>query len=165
MYTAFEKMPDDTKLWVYALDRALTAEEEESVAAILLGFMREWTSHDVPVTGAFEIVEDRFLLLAGYCADGIGGCSTDSSVRTIKEIEQATGVNAFDRTLVFFRDGGGGLVSVPRVDFRELVNQGHVTDTTPVFDSTIQTVGELRAGHFEKPFEKSWHARAFARSS
>jgi hypothetical protein len=161
MRSRFEKMPDDARLWVYALDRALDPNEATEVAEILDAFVRTWQSHGEPVVGVHEVIEDRFVVLSGYCTSGIGGCSTDSSVRVIKEIEQRFGVNAFDRTLVFFRNGGGKLVAVPRSDFQEMVRQGHVKPETPVFDTTITTVGDLRAGRFETTFGKSWHARAF----
>ena len=38
---------------------------------------------------------------------------------------------------------------------------GVVTADTSVFDLTIETLADLRAGRFEKPFESSWHAQAF----
>lgn len=161
MRTRFEKMPDDARLWVYALDRALDPNEAAEVGEILEAFVRTWQSHGEPVTGVHELVEDRFIILAGYCASGIGGCSTDSSVRVVKDIEKRFGLNAFDRTLVYFRNGGGKLVAVPRPDFQEMVRQGHVKPETPVFDTTITSVGDLRSGRFETTFGKSWHARAF----
>jgi hypothetical protein len=161
MRTRFEKMPDEARLWVYALNRALDPNEATEVAQTLEAFVASWESHGEPVTGIHEIVEDQFILLSGYCGSGIGGCSTDSSVRIIKEIEQRFGVDAFDRLLVFFRNGGGKLITAPRTDFQEMVRQGHVTAETPVFDTTITTVGDLRGGRFETTFGKSWHARAF----
>jgi len=164
MYERFKQMPDATRMWVYALDRELGEEELAKATQILEAFLPQWSSHGAPVIGAYEIVEDRFLLLAGYCTEGIGGCSTDSSVRVVKEIEQALGVNAFDRNLVFFRDGGGSVVAVSRVDFQELVNQAHVSSGTTVFDTTVLELGDLRAGRFETTFDQSWHARAFSQT-
>ena len=161
MRTRFEKMPDDARLWVYALNRALDPNEATEVGRILDAFVAGWESHGEPVTGIHEVVEDQFILLSGYCPSGIGGCSTDSSVRVIKDIESRFGVDAFDRSLVYFRNGGGKLITAPRPDFQEMVRQGHINAETPVFDTTITTVGDLRAGRFETTFGKSWHARAF----
>ena len=161
MHERFKQMPDATRVWVYAFNRELSEEDNVKATGILDAFLPQWVSHGVPVIGAYEIVEDRFLLLAGYCNEGIGGCSTDSSVRVVKEIEQALGLNAFDRNLVFFRDGAGKVVAVSRADFQELVNQSHVSAETTVFDTTIQELGDLRSGRFETTFDQSWHARAF----
>jgi len=161
MRTRFEKMPEEARLWVYALNRALDPNEAEAVNGALDTLVDSWESHGEPVAATYEVVEDRFIVLAGFCPSGIGGCSTDASVGVIKEIEKRFDVDAFDRSLVFFRDGGGKLITAPRPDFKEMVHQGHVTAETPVFDTTITTVGDLRNGRFETTFGKSWHARAF----
>jgi len=161
MKTSFDQLPDSARIWVYALDRVLTQEERERTASLLDQFVGQWESHKAPVAGAWEIVEDRFIVVAGHCTDGVSGCSTDASVRVIKEVEQATGVRAFDRSLVFYRDGGGKVTAVPRADFQALVDGGRVRTDTPVFDATIQSVGDLRAGRLERSFAESWHARAF----
>jgi len=158
---AFAQMPDDARLWAYAFDRALTPEDTGRIDGMMAVFLPQWVSHGSPVTGAYTVFENRFLLIAGTCTDGIGGCSTDASVRMVQEIGAALEANAFDRTLVFFRNGGGRIVAVSRNDFKELVAQKHVAPETLVFDTTIQTVADLRAGRFETTFEKSWHARAF----
>jgi len=161
MNDRFAQMPDDARLWVYALDRAIAPDEMESVNDFLAAFVGQWQSHGVPVAGSYEVFEARFLLITGYCTDNISGCSTDASVRVVKDIEKAHGFNAFDRTLVFFRDAGGKVIGVKRGDFQELVNQGHAGPGTVVFDTTVETVGDLREGKFETTFELSWHGRAF----
>ena len=49
--------------------------------------------------------------------------------------------------------------AVSRADFQELVAAGQVDANTPVFDGTVQFIGDLRRGGFETTFAKSWHAR------
>jgi hypothetical protein len=165
MTDSFAQFPDSASVWAYALDRELTSDEVSNVTDILSRFLTSWQSHSAPVVGTFRLLENRFILLGGYTTDGVSGCSTDSSVRVIKEIEQALDVNAFDRSLVFFRNGGGKVVAVKRPDFQQMVNSGHVTPTTVVFDTTIHAIGDLRDGKFETTFDNSWHSRAFKRSS
>lgn len=162
--TAFEGMPDDTRVWVYGLDRPLDDATRERVTAVLDEFMKTWTSHDVPVKGAYALVEDRILILAGYCTDGIGGCSTDSSVRVVKALQADYGVNGLDRSLVFYRADDDQVHALSRVDFQKKVEAGILGDGTPVFDTTIQNLNDLRAGRFETVFEKSWHAKAFGQA-
>lgn len=158
-----EKMPDHARVWVYGLDRALDTDTASRVADVLDHFVQTWESHKVPVEGAWALVEGRFIVLAGYCTDGISGCSTDSSVRVIKALRKHLGVNALDRSLVFFRGDDSGVRSLSRTDFQKEVETGALGTGTPVFDTTIQTVSDLRQGKFETTFEKSWHAKAFRR--
>lgn len=158
----FPDFPADAKLWVYPLARPLTEADRARVRERFEAFLGEWNSHGAPVIGAYEVFEDRFILVAGYLADGVSGCSTDSMMRVMKTLREADGIDGFDRALVFFRDADQVLRSVTREEFRALVSADQVDADTTVFDTTIATVGDLRAGRFETSFGKSWHARAFA---
>ena len=127
----------------------------------LSAFVPSWNSHGAPVHGAFEVVNDRFLLVTGYVDGGVGGCSTDSMVRVMKKLREA-GIDGFDRSLVFFRDAQQNVQSVKRDDFQAMVSAGQIDGNTVVFDPTIQFVKDLRRGAFETTFSQSWHAQAFA---
>lgn len=162
MTNLFPAFPDEAKLWVYALARPLAATERDMVRSRLDTFIRGWNSHGTPVRGAYEIVEDRFVLIAGYVDDGVSGCSTDSMVRVMKELRADSNIDGFDRSLVFFRDANNTVQALKRPDFQELVSAGQVDAETPVFDTTIQFLGDLRRGGFETTFAKSWHAAAFS---
>lgn len=163
MKNLFPAFPDEAKLWVYALARPLSDAECVMVTDKLSAFVTQWNSHGAPVHGAFEIFEKRFVLIAGFVDDGVSGCSTDSMVRVMKELRES-GIDGFDRMLVFFRDANDAVQAVNRGDFQELVAAGQVDANTPVFDGTVQFIGDLRRGGFETTFAKSWHAAAFSSS-
>lgn len=158
----FTSFPDSAKLWIYPLARPLTEAGRARVTQRLDGFLREWNSHGAAVIGAYQIFEDRFILVTGYVEDGVSGCSTDSMMRVMKSLRDEYGIDGFDRSLVYFRDADRVLRGVTRPEFKALVSAEQVDADTVVFDSTITTVGDLRAGRFETTFGKSWHARAFA---
>jgi hypothetical protein len=160
-YERFELLPDDARLWVYGFDRKMDAETRSRVAADLETFVADWTSHDEPVQGAFEIVEDRFVLLAGWCDDGLGGCSIDSSVGVIRSFKEKYGLDGFNRDLVFYRNDAGDVEAAFRREFQNEVDAGRITDDTVVFDGTIHFLGDLRRGGFATSFGNCWHARVF----
>ncbi len=162
MNTLFPEFPDDARVWVYALSEPLSDDARTRVSERLDAFVGNWQSHGVPVTGAYAIAENRFVLITGYVPDGISGCSTDSSVRVMKELREEHDIDGFDRSLVFFRDSKGTVQAVKRADFKALVDAGQVDGNTVVFDTTIQFIGDLRRGGFETSFGKSWHATAFS---
>jgi hypothetical protein len=159
----FRDFPDHARLWVFALARDLTPVERALVQERLDEFIRAWQSHGAPVRGAYAIMENRFVLIAGYVGDGVSGCSTDSMVRVMKELRMEHGIDGFDRSLVHFRDRDRAARAVTRAEFQKLVEEGRVGDDTPVFDATVQSVADLRAGRFETTFARGWHARAFTR--
>jgi hypothetical protein len=163
MKNLFPAFPEDARLWVYAMPRPLTDEQRKLVAARLAEFVTQWQSHGAPVHGAFDIVEDQFVLIAGYVDGGVGGCSTDSMVRVMKQLREE-GLDGFDRSWVYYRDGDNRVHTVTRSMFQDLVTAGKIAPDTPVFDTTIQFVGDARRGGFETAFESAWHATAFQKN-
>jgi len=83
-------------------------------------------------------------------------------MRVMTSLKKEQGIDGFDRTVVFFRKDGQ-VRAATREEFQKLVDGGEVQDQTAVFDATIQTVGDLRAGRFETTFARAWHASAFTR--
>jgi hypothetical protein len=163
MKQLFSNVPDTARLWVFALARELTPDEHAQVTSQLDAFVGAWKSHGTPVRGAYEIVENRFVLIVGTVDDGVSGCSTDSMVRVMKSLKQEHQIDGFDRTIVFFRDADGSVCALKRDEFQKRVESGAVGDDTIVFDTTIQTVSDLRSGRFETTFARAWHATAFGR--
>jgi hypothetical protein len=157
----FEDFPDDAKLWVYAFAIPLDEGDQRIVSERLRSFVAGWNSHKIPVRGAFSIIEDRFVIVAGVSADGISGCSIDGSVDNFKFFREAYGLDGLNRDLVFFRNEDGNVEALDRTSFKGAVSSGRVGPKTVVFDTTIHSVGDLRAGKFETTFAQSWHAKAF----
>src|ERR1700761_1369054 len=95
-----------SRVWIYQGDRPFGAEEAIQTQQLLDAFTRTWASHGTPVKGYAGISYDRFIILmADETASGVSGCSTDSSVHLIKQIEQQTGIRLFDRlNLAFYID-------------------------------------------------------------
>lgn len=160
--TQFDNLPDDAQLWVYGFDRNIAPDVLAQMASDLGAFVESWTSHNEPVAGAAAIVEDRFVLLAGHCDAGIGGCSIDGSVALIRSFADKYGLDGFNRDLVFFRGDDGTVRGETRSQFQIGVVEGSIGGSTVVFDLTLTGLRALREGRFETSFENSWHARAFA---
>ena len=102
---------------------------------------------------------DRFLVLAVDESEAeASGCSIDGSVHKIKEIGAQIGVDFFNRMRFSYRDETGQIHTVSKDEFKVLYHGGQLPNDTPVFDTLIKEVGELRQ-IFERPLEDSWHSR------
>lgn len=155
-------MPGDARLWVFAASRALTGAEAERLLARVDEHLAEWHAHGRPVAGARDWRHERFLLVAAdERASGVSGCGIDSLFQALGEAEREMGITLRDGSLVWFRDGERAIRSLPRPEFRALTRAGEVDETTPVFDNTATTVGDVRAGRWERPLGASWHAGVF----
>lgn len=160
---SFDQMPDDARLWVFAAPRPLSAREAGTLLERVDGFLAKWAAHGAPVVGARAFRHDRFLLVASdERATGVSGCSIDSLFHALADTERAMDID-LRRTssFVFYRDAAGQVQSAERPAFRQIAAAGEVSDETPVFDNTIGTVGDVRAGRWERRFGDAWHARAF----
>jgi hypothetical protein len=157
---AFAALPDDARLWVFASPEPLSPEQRDALLAEVDGFLEGWHAHGQPVVGAREWRHDRFLLIgADERATGVSGCSIDSLFRVLKRLERDAGVGLLDSSPIWFREAGGGIRSASRAEFRELGRGHHADADTVVFDNTVQTVGDLRGGRWERAARDSWHAK------
>jgi len=157
----FEALPDHARLWIYGFETSLEPKDQSLVRDRLAVFMKDWHSHNADVTGAFEILLDRFVILSGASHNGLSGCSIDSSVQNFKLFRDEYGLNALNRSLVHYRSGDGAVAALDRTAFRAEVDAGRCGVDTLVFDLTIQTLGDLRAGRLEVPLADAWHAKLF----
>lgn len=154
----FADLPDHAHLWVFPASRRLSREELEELGGATDQFLAQWTAHSVPLSTGREIRDDQFVLVAvDESAAGASGCSIDALVRFIRDQEKPLGVVFTDNAPVYYREAGGGVRRVSRAEFQELVKRGTVGPDTVVFDNTVQTVGALRAGKWERPAAQSWH--------
>jgi hypothetical protein len=149
-----------SRVWIYQGHRPFTAQESASTRGLLDSFIRSWASHGTPVKGFAGIEYDQFIILmADETASDVSGCSTDSSVHLIKQIEQQTGIRLFDRlNLAFYPDRKVRLI--PLAQLPQTLESGSINAETPFFDNTVQTKAELE----EKwliPLKDSWLAGRF----
>lgn len=157
----FRRLPDDSRVWISGFDRPLDPAELEMVQAGMERFSAGWASHQVPVQSAFEIVHDRFLVIAACTPGSVSGCSIDGMMRNIRGLYAAVGVTPPAGNLIFYRDEDGRIQSIDHLKFRDVAESGRLNPGTRVFDTLIQNLGQLRAGRFELPYGEAWHARAF----
>ena len=145
----------DSRAWIYQGNRPFSADEAVHTRHMLGSFVKEWDSHGTPVKGFAEVFYNQFIvLLADETASGVSGCSTDSSVRLIKRIEEETGVPLFERlNLAFHIDGQVRLV--PISELAGMLDSGVIDADTLYFNNTVQTKEELE-NNWLIPLKDSW---------
>ncbi len=159
--TDFDKLPEDARVWIFAAERPLSQTEQDQLLTEVDRFINQWGAHDAPLTAGRELRYDRFLFVAvDQRQVGPSGCSIDALVRQMKSLEQDIGIELVNHSPVVFRQGEE-IKRVPREEFAALASSGDVGPDTTVFDNTLTTLGDVRAGRWETLVANSWHARAF----
>lgn len=157
IYLLDGSFPGHSKVWVYQSSRLFLMSEALQIEEMLEQFTSQWKSHGTPVRGSAYLFFGQFvILMADESATGVSGCSTDSSVRLIKDIEQRFGVNMFDRMSL-------ALVVKDRVEllpFSQLqyaFENKFITADTLYFNNLVQTKDEL-VNQWIIPVKDSWLA-------
>lgn len=151
---------EDSRVWVYQSSRLFSMSEALEIETLLENFVDQWHSHGAKVKGAAYLFFGQFVvLMADERATGVSGCSTDSSVRQIKEIENKFDVNMFDRTTLAFviKD------KVQMLPLSQLIyayDNGFVDQETLYFNNLVQTKEELE-NNWITPIRNSWLRKRF----
>ncbi len=160
----FSNLPDTARIWIYGAERPLTSEQIRALNNHMEAFLMEWQSHGREVTPSWQLLHDRFVVIGvDEAAVHLSGCSIDSMARSLGGFNRASGLNFSNSGgEVFYRDTAGKIDCVDRSAFRDMVKQGTVNEQTVVFNNTVTTVGEFRAGRWEVPMRNSWHSQVFS---
>jgi len=145
----------DSRVWIYQSSRLFFLSEALQIEEILEGFVTNWKSHGTPVKGYANLFFGQFVvLMADESAAGVSGCSTDSSVHIIKEIEKLFKVNMFDRqTLAFIIKDKVQLLPLSQLNYA--VENNFIDDGTTYFNNIVQTKNELLKSWLI-PVKDSW---------
>ena len=150
-----ENFSPDSRVWIYQSSRLFTLNEALAIEDLLNDFTAKWLSHGVAVKGAGYLFFGQFIILmADEKATGVSGCSTDSSVRLIKDIEQHFGVNMFDRTTLAFvvKDK---VQLLPLSQLQYAFDNRFIDSHTLYFNNLVQNKAELE-NNWLVPIKDSW---------
>ena len=149
---------DNSRVWVYQSNRPFDMTEAMQIENLLLEFCKEWNSHGSSVKGYANLFFGQFIIImADESMTKVGGCSTDSSVRLIKKIEQDYKVNLTDRLLLaFIIKDQINLFSLEEINLA--LEDTLITSDTLYFNNTILTKKELMT-NWIIPVKDSWLAK------
>ena len=156
-----EHLPEDfaanSRVWIYQSDRIFFMQEALEMETMLQQFVSDWKSHGTPVKGYANLFFGRFIILiADENATGVSGCSTDSSVRLIKEIEKKYNVSLFDRQMLTFYIKEK-VEPLPLSQLKYAVKNKFITADTLYFDNTVLTKETLE-NKWIIPVKNTWLA-------
>lgn len=147
-----------SRVWIYQSNRPFNEQEILEINEQLHQFTSQWNAHGAPVKGWGQVVLNQVIvLMADESQTTVSGCSTDSSVRIIKSIEQQYGVNMFDRLLLGFivKDK---IELLPMAQVAYALEKGYIDENTIYLNNTVLTRQELD-NNWLQPLKNSWVAK------
>jgi hypothetical protein len=137
----FEELPDNARLWSYQSDRKLTPTEKAWIEEILPPFLTDWAAHGAKLNAYGTILGDYHLILVvNEDQANASGCSIDSSVRFIKQLEKELGISFFNRLKMLVNNGQEEF-------FTSYTELDQLNPDAMVYNNMVMTVGE---------WKKSW---------
>jgi hypothetical protein len=147
--------PAESRVWIYQASRQFTIPEALELEEMLNDFVRTWLSHGSPVKGFASLFFGQFIILmVDETETGVGGCSTDSSVRMIKSIETKFQVHLFDRQSLAF-SVKDKIQLLPYTQLAYGLENGFINTETIYINNTVQTRAELES-NWVIPVKNSW---------
>ncbi|MEL6445233.1 MAG: hypothetical protein AAFU38_13330 [Bacteroidota bacterium] len=159
-------LPDSARSWFFTADRQLAPTERTDLLEILSPFLRKWQSHGRPVPAEATVLYDRFLTVGAHIEGeatnaGVSGCGIDAMTHAVMSAADAVGVAWVDGLQIAYEQPDGTPCVVSRRAFRALARDGNVDGATPVFVTTLATVGAVRSQGLRQPASEAWHGRTF----
>ena len=160
MYIPFEDLPDESKVWIYQSNRKFSDDEILEIERDLKSFVESWNAHGTSLEASFETRYSRFIILAvNQEVQSASGCSIDSSVAFIQQLEKKYSVELLDKMNVTFKNGEH-IAHKPLNEFKKMAKEKAVSGNTIVFNNLVNTLGEWQ-DFWEVPASESWHNRFF----
>jgi hypothetical protein len=152
-----QEFDDNSRVWVYQSSRAFSVSETLEIENLLQNFSKEWCSHGDIVKGYANLFFGQFIvIMADESNTQVGGCSTDASVRMIKNIAQDYNVDLLDRLMLAFIIKER-IQLIPLEDLNFAIENNSVNNDTLYFNNTILTKKEL-LNKWIIPVKDSWLA-------
>ncbi len=102
MLADFHSLPEESRIWLYASEKALTQSQQDYILNIISEELKGWNAHQQPLTAGVSILENHFIVVAlDENKNGASGCSIDTLQNTIQKIEKELSISLMNRLNVF----------------------------------------------------------------
>ncbi len=144
-----------SRVWIYQSSRLFLLSEALEIEPMLEAFLASWNTHGTPVKGFANLLYGQFIvMMADETHAGVSGCSTDSSVRLIKQIEAQFKVDMFNRQNLAFvvKDK---IQLLPLAQLQYGFDNGFLLQDTIYFNNLVATKAEM-LDKWLVPIKDSW---------
>ena len=150
-----EDFDDNARVWIYQSSRVFTISEALQIEDMLNDLAANWQTHGTPVKAYANLFFGQFIvLMADENVAGVSGCSIDSSVRVIQQIEKQFNVDMFNwQSLAFVVNEKVQII--PRQQFNYALENNFITPQTTFFNNVITTKKDLE-DKWMIPVGESW---------
>lgn len=154
----FSALPDEARLWLMAFVHPM---EEAALAPPIQELLGRWRHKGTQYDATWALLEGRILAIAEpTLATQPSGCAIDGMLRGVNQIAHRLGAALEDPLAVIVRRADG-IQAIPRAELEARLPDGTLDGASRVLDLGLLTLGDLRAGRFERPLAATWIGRKY----
>ena len=158
MWVNFDELPLQSRVWVFQSNRIMTPSEQSSIDGDVKHFVQKWSTHSVQMLASHVLFHNCFVVIAAdEQKQAASGCSIDSFTALFKAFGTQYNLSFFDRFSIAHKSGDEVVIS-NLDDFKQLIDDGHITPDTLVFNNLIEQRQDLST-KWELPLKESWQKR------
>ena len=151
MIVHFDALPNDARVWVYQSNREFTDVEVTQITSKIEVFMSTWKRHGDDLRTSYVVKYNQFIVLGvDEKLNNVSGCSIDSSVHFMQQLEKDFNVDLMNKMNTAFKVGENiNIISL--ANFQNFVKVGKISEETIVFNNMIQS---------KVDFDSNWEVSA-----
>ena len=149
-----------SRIWIYQSSRPFSSTESVQIQKSIDEFISAWTAHGAAVKGIGLIAFNQFIVLvADESYTQVSGCSTDSSVHFIQQVQQTLNTDFFNRrTLAFWMQDEVHLLDMG--DLPSAMENQTIHAETLYFNNLVATLQDW-INQWIQPVGESWIAKKY----
>ena len=149
-----------SRIWIYQSSRPFSSTESVQIQKSIDEFISAWTAHGAAVKGIGLIAFNQFIvLIADESHTQVSGCSTDSSVHFIQQVQQTWKTDFFNRrTLAFWMQDEVHLLDMG--DLPSAMENQTIHAETLYFNNLVATLQDW-INQWIQPVGESWIAKKY----
>ena len=166
MYIDFDKIPQNSRIWIYQTNRQLTDNEANTIDNYLKTAVNQWAAHGASLLASAKVLHNRFVIIAlDQSFNDASGCSIDASTHWFKELGKELNIDFFDRSQAYV--DGDEIKTFSVFQSKKAVESGLVLPETIIFNNnTLEKFSDLSSGWqikaVEAPTLKRFFVKTFA---
>jgi len=148
------QLDDSSRVWIYQAESTLNEHEVNLIAKSCNQFIPAWKAHGKNLEADYRILFNRFIcFFVDESGQDATGCSIDSSVHFIQQLERSLNKGLMQRTTAIFLDQDGLINEVEINEMKDKIDLSSL-----VFNNLVGNLGEMKT-NWLVPARESWHAR------
>ena len=158
MFVDFNDLNKNSKVWVFQSSSIIPESLLDKVSNDSKEFLDQLNSHGNSLKSSFKIIYNHFLIIAvENIQNEISGCSIDTIVRFIKDLELKYNLSFFDRLIIKYKEANN-IKSVSLNEFKSICKTKKISDEITVFNNLVKNIDELE-NIWETNIHNTWLKR------